>query len=129
MFSPYMLGMEARRRSTCSPAEVSKEVRPSCGSRRSEMSMLPMILRRLITPGARPNGYSRNSCSTPSMRQRTRSRSSHGSMWISLALMLAASEIKASTVAITDSSIGGPVSGSGADPSLSPFRSLPRVLR
>ena len=73
-FSPYMLGMEARRRSTASPLDSSKLVRPSCGSRRSAMLRLPMILRRLMMPACSSLGNSRISWSTPSMRQRTLQR-------------------------------------------------------
>ena len=38
------------------------------------MFMLPMILRRLMMPACSSLGNSRRSCSTPSMRQRTRER-------------------------------------------------------
>ncbi len=107
-FSPYMLGMEARRRSTDSPLESSKVVRPSCGSRRSAMLRLPMILRRLMMPACSSLGNSRISWSTPSMRQRTLSESSAGSRWMSDASMLAASVSSASTISMMSASISPP---------------------
>ncbi len=117
MFSPCMLGMLARRRSTRSPAEVSKEVRPSCGSRRSAMSMVPMIFSRLMMPGSHAQRvlaqlvqHAVDAAAHSAARLRL------GSMWMSLAFMLVASEISASTVAITDSSRARARSASGAVP-------------
>ena len=56
---------------------------PSCGRRRSTMFMSAMILMRLTSAGPIEPGRSSTSCSAPSMRKRTRTRSSCGSMWMS----------------------------------------------
>ena len=127
-FSPYWLGMEARRRSTTSPLDSSNVVRPSCGSRRSAMFMLPMILRRLVMPGCSSLGNSRRGCSTPSMRQRTCSDSSRGSRWMSDAFMLAASASRASTSSMMSASTAPPVAHASS-PSSRASLSLPRVLK
>ena len=56
---------------------------PSWGRRRSTMFMPAMILSRLTSAGAMAGGRSTASCRAPSMRYRTRRRSSWGSMWMS----------------------------------------------
>ena len=82
IFSPHTVGSVARRRSTCLPAAVTVS-RPSWGSRRSEMSTSAMIFRRLVTPELTDRGARMISCSTPSMRNRTRRSRSPGSRWMS----------------------------------------------
>ena len=59
------------------------ESRPSCGIRRSAMLMSAMILSRLMTPDWIALGERMTSCSTPSMRKRTRRSCSVGSRWMS----------------------------------------------
>ena len=54
-------------------------IRPFCGTRRSVMSTLAMILRRLIRADWTALGTVSISCSTPSMRKRTRRSFSLGS--------------------------------------------------
>ena len=56
---------------------------PSCGRRRSTMFMSAMILMRLTSAGPMSAGSDSTSCSAPSMRKRTRTSSSVGSMWTS----------------------------------------------
>ena len=82
IFSPHTVGRLATRRSIFLPPKVT-ESRPSCGTRRSAMSMSAMIFRRLMTPAWIERGDRMMSCSTPSMRNRTRSSRSPGSMWMS----------------------------------------------
>src|ERR671925_189293 len=54
-------------------------MRPSCGTRRSEMSRFAMILRREMIAGSRRFGGASVSWSTPSMRNRMRNTFSYGS--------------------------------------------------
>ena len=63
----------ARRRSTL----------PSCGRRRSPMSMPARIFSRVITGSTIAGAIASTSCSTPSMRNRTRARLPWGSMCMS----------------------------------------------
>ncbi|OQA09191.1 MAG: hypothetical protein BWY66_00669 [bacterium ADurb.Bin374] len=81
-FSPQTHGTSETRRSTLRSARWSL-MRPSCGQRVSAMSRFAMTLMRLTTPAwAAFVGFI---CSfiTPSLRNRTRSSSSNGSMWMS----------------------------------------------
>ncbi len=66
-FSPYTVGRLDTRRSIFLFAAFT-EIRPSCGSRRSAMSMSAMIFRRLTTPAWIFRDWLVISCSTPSMR-------------------------------------------------------------
>ena len=130
MFSPWRVGMAARRRSTASPLLVSNEVRPSWGMRRSAMSMLPMILMRLMMPAWTSTGNSRSLWSTPSIRQRTCSASAWGSTWMSEAFMLTASEMRPSTISMIEASWARAASSATSDSSSSlSSRSFPRVLK
>ena len=81
-FSPHTVGRVATRRSILRPPWLT-DMRPSCGLRRSAMSMSLMILRREMTPFWMLLGARCISCSTPSMRYRTRRSCSAGSMWMS----------------------------------------------
>jgi hypothetical protein len=66
-FSPNTVGRVATRRSICLPLWMT-DIRPSCGLRRSAMSMSDMILSLEITPFWMFFGARCISCSTPSMR-------------------------------------------------------------
>ena len=81
-FSPHTVGRVATRRSIFLPLALT-DSRPSCGMRRSAMLMSAMIFRRLITPDWIVFGERMISCSTPSMRYRTRRSRSVGSRWMS----------------------------------------------
>ena len=87
-----------------------------------------MILMRLMMPACSSLGNSRNSCSTPSMRQRTRSASSAGSRWMSEACMLAASVSRESTISTMSASMT-PLPSSTSSPSSRASLSLPRELK
>ena len=82
IFSPHTVGRVATRRSIFLPLVVT-ESRPSCGMRRSAMLMSAMILSREMTPLWIALGERMISCSTPSMRYRTRRSCSPGSRWMS----------------------------------------------
>ena len=94
------------------------------------MSMFAMTLRRLRMPACRTTGYSRRSCSTPSMRQRICSTSSRGSTCRSDAFMPTASDRAESTTSMIEASWALATSSAGVPPL--PFssesRSLPRLL-
>ena len=78
IFSPHTVGNVARRRSTL--RWLSRTViRPFCGTRRSVMSTLAMIFSREMSADWTPWGTLSISCSTPSMRNRTRMSPSLGS--------------------------------------------------
>ena len=81
-FSPHTVGRVATRRSIFLPWALT-ERRPSCGMRRSAMLMSAMIFSRLMTPDWIALGERMTSCSTPSMRNRTRRSCSVGSRWMS----------------------------------------------
>ncbi len=66
-FSPHTVGSVATRRSIIRPPWLT-ERRPSCGLRRSAMSMSAMILSREMTPFWMFLGARCISCITPSMR-------------------------------------------------------------
>ena len=83
-FSPHTVGRVATRRSIMRPPWLT-DSRPSCGLRRSAMSMSAMIFRREMTPFWMFFGARCISCITPSMRYRTPRSNSPGSMWMSLA--------------------------------------------
>ena len=83
-FSPCAPGRVETRRSTVRPS-VRTWMRPSCGSRRSEMSRSAMILIRLATAGPTWAGSGGFAASTPSTRIRTRRLPSAGSTCRSLA--------------------------------------------
>jgi len=115
--------------STSSPSVVSKLARPSWGRRRSAMSMLAMIFRRLMMPACSSSGYSRRSCRTPSTRQRIASASSRGSMWMSEAFMPMASIRTESTISMIEASSAPGDSTPRASPFFSSISfSLPRLL-
>ena len=89
--SPSTVGSTATRMSSMRPtARAASEMRPSCGLRRSAMSSFASTFRRVVTPFAIRFGIDCASLSTPSMRTRTRSESSCGSKWMSLAPSVAA---------------------------------------
>ena len=67
IFSPHTVGRVATRRSILRPSWLT-DMRPSCGLRRSAMSMSAMIFSREITPFWMFFGARCISCSTPSMR-------------------------------------------------------------
>ena len=98
MLSPWLVGMvETRRSMDFFP--IFTWMRPSCGSRFSAMLMEPvMILIRLMMALCNFLGGLVISCSTPSMRNRTRNRFSSGSRWISLARILWASSRSIETI-------------------------------
>ena len=78
IFSPHTVGIVATRRSTL--RWLSRTViRPFWGTRRSVMSMFDMIFSREISADCTPWGTVSTSCSTPSIRNRTRMSPSPGS--------------------------------------------------
>ena len=81
-FSPKTVPALATRMSTERPS-ISIAICPSWGLRRSTMFMPAMILIRLTSPAPMLSGRTSASCSAPSMRKRTRSCVSCGSMWTS----------------------------------------------
>src|SRR5450756_2227753 len=81
-FSPQTVGKVATRRSIFRPWWVT-DMRPSCGFRRSAMSISLRIFTREITPAWICFGDRWTSLSTPSIRYRTRRSVSVGSMWMS----------------------------------------------
>ena len=78
-FSPMIVDTVATRTSTSLPSMLVVSC-PSWGRRRSTMFMFAMILMRLTSPGPIATGSWRISLSAPSMRKRTRTYSSDGSM-------------------------------------------------
>ena len=70
-FSPKIVGKIDTRKSISLVPNRSL-MRPSCGTRRSEMSRFDMIFRREMIAGSRRLGGDSISCSTPSMRKRMR---------------------------------------------------------
>ena len=84
IFSPNCVGSVETRRSIRRPSVLSW-LRPSCGFRRSEMSMPDMILSREMVASLSALGILRTSCSSPSTRYRTWTADSCGSRWMSLA--------------------------------------------
>ena len=66
------------------PSKIAENV-PSCGLRRSEMSMSETTLNAEITPLPSPIGIVELFCSTPSTRKRTMYSFSCGSKWMSVA--------------------------------------------
>ena len=84
--SPSTVGRVATRTSIRRPAAAAfREMRPSCGLRRSAMSSFASTFRRVVTPAIIRFGMRCTSCRTPSIRSRTASASSCGSKWMSLA--------------------------------------------
>ena len=55
IFSPFMVGNDETRMSTMRVPDLTV-MRPSCGLRRSEISILARILMREITAGCRSEG-------------------------------------------------------------------------
>ena len=77
--------------SSIRPAAVAfKEIRPSCGLRRSAMSSFASTFKRVVTPAVKRFGMLCATRSTPSIRNRTTSALSCGSKWMSLARSSAA---------------------------------------
>ena len=71
-FSPHRVGQVLTRKSMALLAETFSLIRPSCGFRRSEMSMADMTFRRAAMRVPNWTGGRETSCSTPSVRKRTR---------------------------------------------------------
>ena len=82
VFSPQIVEVVETRTSRWRPSMFISSW-PSCGRRRSTMFMSAMILMRLTSAGPMSAGSESTSCSAPSMRKRTRTSSSVGSMWTS----------------------------------------------
>ena len=82
MPSPWTEGIVTTRMSTAWPSTFSP-TRPSCGTRRSEMSRSAMIFTRETTPATIRRGIDVVSLSTPSIRKRTRMSRPSGSKWMS----------------------------------------------
>ena len=80
--SPYTSGSVTTRMSTRRPSTVSAK-RPSCGTRRSEMSRSARILMRETTPAAILRFTVAAGMSTPSTRNSTRVSPSSGFTWMS----------------------------------------------
>jgi len=66
-FSPCVIGRMLTRRSTWRPCTIAR-MRPSCGSRRSEISRFAMIFRRDTIAGCNCHGAAFCSKRIPSMR-------------------------------------------------------------
>jgi len=88
--SPCTVGTVATRISISRPF-VSVENWPSCGRRWSAIFMSESIFTRDVSGRWIFSGSDMTSCSVPSTRYRTRSRSSCGSRWMSEARAFAAS--------------------------------------
>ncbi len=101
--SPCIVGTVDTRRSISLPC-TRRRMRPSCGSLRSAMSRFAMIFTREITAAEKRRGGDSTSCSTPSMRKRTTSRFSNGSMWMSDARASSALVMMSDTSRITGAS-------------------------
>ena len=94
IFSPQTVGSVAVRRSTVR-SRISAVIRPFCGIRRSVMSTPDMIFDAGRQRRLTPRGTESSSCSTPSIRYRTRMSSSVGSrcrsearFWIACSIRL-----------------------------------------
>ena len=134
--SPWIIGMTDTRRSMSRPATRSR-IRPSCGTRFSAMSRWLRILSRLTIAAwyFRTDGGMFASTSTPSTRYRTRSTSSNGSTWTSVARLSSAScntwltnlMMLASWAASVRSRLSSPASSMTAMPSSSTPMRLQRV--
>ena len=112
-----------RRSSSFSPTVTL--IRPSWVRRRSAMSSLARILmRERMAPSNRRGGLSR-SISRPSIRYRTRMRSSNGSMWMSEARSCTASVM----INCTSRTIGALVSSTSSSPPLAVVDRLGEVDR
>ncbi len=94
--SPWTVGSVTTRMSIGLPSTL-RPTRPSCGSRRSEMSSSHMILMRETTPGTIRPGIFAISSSTPSTRMRTRISRASASKWTSDAPWVTACESSALT--------------------------------
>ena len=69
-FSPSTVGRVATRMSSMRPAAAAlREMRPSCGFRRSAMSSFASTFRRVVTPGVIRFGIRCTSWSTPSIAE------------------------------------------------------------
>ncbi len=79
MLSPWLVGNADTRRSSVRPM-IGIWIRPSWGMRFSAMFRFAMIFRRLMMAGCNRLGGLSTSCSTPSIRYRTRKRLSSGSI-------------------------------------------------
>ena len=82
IISPCAESDVAARRSMRLPS-TSVLIWPSCGRRRSAMFMPAITLKRETSAAWMSFGRRIASCSTPSMRSRTRSESASGSRWMS----------------------------------------------
>ncbi len=83
--SPSTDGRTATRMSSARPDAALREIRPSCGFRRSAMSSFETTFSRVVTADASRLGSRWTSCRIPSIRMRTTSASVIGSKWRSLA--------------------------------------------
>ena len=72
IFSPYSVGRVETRKSITRSALIFSFIRPSCGTRFSEMSMREITLMREASFSLMATGGEAISRSSPSMRKRTR---------------------------------------------------------
>ncbi len=117
-FSPYVAGSVETRRSTGLPFTATR-ARPSCGRRRSAMSSPDMILMREMSGTPAERGIFITCRSTPSMRYRTTTPPSTGSMCTSLARLA----MPSASIMSTSRTIGAVAASSAAAPRSSPSSS------
>ncbi|MOA30302.1 hypothetical protein D3C78_1513820 [compost metagenome] len=72
IFSPHRVGQVLTRKSMALLAEIFSLIRPSCGLRRSEISMADITFRRAAMRLASCSGGLATSKRMPSVRKRTR---------------------------------------------------------
>ena len=87
--SPYIEGRTEMRKSYGTPSISSAQL-PSCGKRLSPTSSRPRTFTRTERFGAMEEERQKRSESSPSFRNRTRTKEAPGSIWTSLALSAAA---------------------------------------
>jgi hypothetical protein len=102
-FSPRIVGIDETRASTERPLRPARKP-PSCGSRRSDMSMPASSLTRTKTCAKSVPEAVRTVRSTPSTRSRTRPPFGAGSMWMSEAPEASAASKISSTARIAGAS-------------------------
>ena len=123
--SPNTVGKVETRMSISTP-RTTVLMRPSCGSRRSAISSLAMILMRVVSAARSVAGTSRSCCRNPSMRYRTATASRPGSMCTSdaprstaLAMIWLTSRMTGASLAIsrsrsTSNSLPSPLASASA---------------
>ncbi len=107
-FSPLIVGIIETRMSTVRVPALTP-IRPSCGLRRSAMSIFARIFRRDTVAACSSAGTKILLCRIPSIRYRTRVYFVFGSMWMSLALYRIASEMMAFVIRMIGGTFEEPI--------------------